>query len=576
MSRPPLQLALLDAIGPFFRGLNRRRINWSKIPFADLPTDEDGADAFWERLRADMADIAGKALEMGFNAITLDDVAHLVVHPDYEPELRRRTAFLAGQFQGIVKLFQAAGLKVFVTSDFLVASPGVIRKIGSSRSAARNFYLGTLGLFFESFPHVDGVILRVGESDGVDVRDPLCSHLAAKSAPCVNRLLRHVLPLFERLNKTLIFRTWTVGAFAVGDLIWHRGRLRGVLEGIHSPALVVSMKPGESDFFRYLPLNRQFFRTDLPKIIELQARREYEGAGEFPSFCGWEFEKIAGELKSAGNVIGISVWCQTGGWHRFRRLTFLGDSSVWVEMNVVAAMEIFQRGGTAEDAIAKFFGPGKAGEASEFLRLADDVIRRLLYIEGFATQKLFFRRVRIPPLIHVFWDCVLVVEPVREILKRFVEDQPLALCQGEEAFAHFSRMRELASNLDLPVEDIDFMRDSMEMVLLARRFYFQSFTPETADGIEAAKSRYKALWPSGRRPRYRIKTSFEPSALRWPAARWLLRLVLRRRRGYRTVLDRFFTLTLLSWSYRLVVRSNPKAVPKTLRKAAMGVDAVIR
>ena len=252
------------------------------------------------------------------------------------------------------------------------------------------------------------------------------------------------------------------------------------------------MKHGESDFFRYLDLNEQFFRTGLPKIIELQARREYEGAGEFPSFDGWELEALARDLERATNVIGISVWCQTGGWHRFRRLAFLDSPPVWIELNALAAVEVFKYGRSADDAIEKYFGKANFAEAKEFLQHAEDVILRLLYIEGFARQTFFFRRVRIPPLIHVYWDSVLVVEPVREILSRLVSDHALALRQGEEAFAHFPRMRDLATKLNLPIEDINFMRDSFEMMLWARRFFFQPFSPETCAAIAEAKARYKA------------------------------------------------------------------------------------
>jgi len=571
-----MRLALIDAIGPFFRGLSARRINWSKIPFADLPMHGGESEEFWARLQEDIRVFARKALELGFNAVTLDDVAHLVSHPEYEPELRNRAEFLAGHFERIIRHFHDQQLGVYITSDFLAATPEIALRIGSRGLAARQFYLETLELLFKRFPEIDGVILRVGESDGVDVRDPLRSHLAARSAACVNRLLRFVIPRFEQLGKTLIFRTWTVGAFPLGDLIWHRGRLKRSLEGIQSPSLIISMKPGESDFFRHLPLSRQFFQTDLPKILELQARREYEGAGEFPSFCGWEFELIAKELEQASNVVGISVWCQTGGWHRLRRLTFLDDRSVWVEINAVAAIQVFLRGHSGDRMIEDYFGKDHFADAREFLQLIDDVILQLLYIEEFACQKLFFRRVRIPPLIHVFWDRILIVEPVREILRRFVSNHKLALSQGEEAYAKFPRILVLAAQLGLPVKDIEFMRDSLGMVLHARRFYFQPFRPEVAKDIEEAKIHYKAAWPKEGRPRYRVKTSFKPTALRWPAAQWFMRIVLRRRRGYRTVLDRLFTLTILSWAYALIARSHPKALPKTLRKSAMGVDAVIR
>jgi hypothetical protein len=59
-------------------------------------------------------------------------------------------------------------------------------------------------------------------------------------------------------------------------------------------------------------LNKAFFHVKQAKIIELQARREYEGAGEFPSYIGADCEHFARELEGAENMVGMSIWCQTG------------------------------------------------------------------------------------------------------------------------------------------------------------------------------------------------------------------------------------------------------------------------
>ena len=78
---------------------------------------------------------------------------------------------------------------------------------------------------------------------------------------------------------------------------------RHLNEGITSPALIVSMKYGESDFFRYLPLNRQFFRIDLPKIVEFCQAWALRGQGRTVKFKGnihgqdIEFEGTADELQ---------------------------------------------------------------------------------------------------------------------------------------------------------------------------------------------------------------------------------------------------------------------------------------
>jgi hypothetical protein len=336
------------------------------------------------------------------------------------------------------------------------------------------------------------------------------------------------------------------------------------------------MKYGESDFLRYLPLNRHFFDIDLPKIIELQARREYEGAGEYPSFIGWDCEHYARELVGARNVIGISVWCQTGGWHAFRRLAFLNPEALWIDLNATAALRIFKEGASVEQVVTSFFGSGKSATAIELLRLAEVVIRELLYIEEFARQKLFFRRVRIPPLLHVYWDSLFINQPVRRVLSQFIHDPDEAIRAGKAAFTHFDRMLELARQIDLPEEDLLFMRDTFALILLARSYYLLPADAELDEEIRSAKRAYKARWPRTVRQRYRIRLDLEPARLNRRTVNWLLGLLVRRHRGYRHVLDRLFTLNALSWIYFLFRTHHQKALPKFLRKTAMGIDSLFR
>ena len=324
-----MELFLIDAIGPFFRGCGRMRVNWSKIPFMDLL---DASPDDWAAIGEELREFARQVSAQGYNAVTLDDLAHLAPHPLHEPEVADRIDFLRGKFTGF----------------------------------------------------------------------------------------------FDMLHgKYLIFRTWTVGAHRIGDLIWHRGTLEKTLEGLDSPNLIVSMKHGEGDFFRYLPLNRAFFRAFFRvkkrKLLELQARREYEGAGEYPSFIGWACEGFARELSQVENVVGISVWCQTGGWHRFRRRAYLeaDGRDIWIRLNTEAAITVFRHGKPADSAVESLLGPERAFAALELLDHADTVIRELLYIRDFARQKLFFRRVRIPPLLHVYWDSLFINHGVRKVMRIF-------------------------------------------------------------------------------------------------------------------------------------------------------------
>ena len=94
------------------------------------------------------------------------------------------------------------------------------------------------------------------------------------------------------------------------------------------------------------------------------------------------------------------------------------------------------------------------------------------------------------------------------------------------------------------------------------------------DRIKEAKARYKMIWPSSQRPRYRVKTAFHPPRLRRRTIAWASHLLLRRRRNYRPVLDRLFTLNVLSLLYRLFRKRSQKSLPKFVRKSAMGIDTL--
>ena len=570
-----MELFLIDAISPFFRGYERARINWSKIPFMHLV---DASPDDWVAMEDELRQFASKVSAQGYNAVTLDDLAHLAPHPLHEPEVADRIAFLRGKFVRFFDMLHGEfGLRVYLTTDVLPMTPALASALGDDPAGLEAYYVGLVRGILNDFPQLAGLILRVGESDGNDVEDPIRTRLHLRNPAEANRLLRALLPEFEQLGKDLIFRTWTVGAHRIGDLIWHRGTLEKTLDGLDSPNLIVSMKHGESDFFRYLPLNRAFFRVKQRKIIELQARREYEGAGEYPSFIGWECERFAEELSQVENVVGISVWCQTGGWHRFRRRAYLekDDRDVWIRLNTEAAITVFKHKKSADSTVERLFDSERAPAILELLKHADTVIREIYYIGDFAKQKLFFRRVRIPPLLHVYWDSLFINHGLRKMMGHFVTDQQGVLIAGEEAGRLFPKMISLAQEANLPVDDIEHMRDFFALILLARRYYFLPFDETICTQIREAKMAYKIRWPKELRQRYRIKVSFDPFPLKRQTLALAARLLLRRKRGY-SWFDRIFTLYLSGYAYRLFRPRDPKKMPKFLRKSAMGVDTLFK
>ncbi|MBK1883719.1 hypothetical protein JIN85_14975 [Luteolibacter pohnpeiensis] len=572
-----MELFLIDAIGPFFRGYDKQRINWSKIPFQHLKTTEPGRREQWDQIAEDLRSVAGQVKAIGYNAVTLDDLAHLARHPAHEPEVAQRIEVFRDEFSRLFNILRDEfGLKIFLTSDVIPSTPAVDAIIGDDSGVLSTYYRQLVSQTLDDFPQLSGLILRIGESDGNDVRDPIRTRLHLRGPAETNRFLKDILTEFDQRGRTLILRTWTVGAHKIGDLIWHRRTLASTLAGIDSPNFVVSMKHGESDFFRYLPLNRAFFRISQPKILELQARREYEGAGEYPSFIGRDCERFQRELATADNVVGMSVWCQTGGWHRFKRLTFLESNhrDIWVRLSVLAAIGIFKNGQTVEQVIGTHF-PEKSTAILELLRDADTVVQEILYIEEFARMKLFFRRVRIPPLLHVYWDSLFINHAVRKVLRHFIRDPERVLRGGEAAALLFPPMIDNARKAGLPVDDIEHMRDLFGLILLARRYYLMPYDEELGKEIRAAKKTYKQRWPRKIRQRYRIKISFEPIRLTSRSLRIAAAVLLRRKRGYRLI-DHLFTLNLLGVAYRIFRPRDKRAMPKFLRKSAMGVDALFK
>lgn len=573
-----MQLLLIDAIGPFFRGLSKGRTNWSKIPFAHLPLEECERRRCFDRIGEDLRSFAAHVHQVGYNAVSLDDVAHLADHPWYEAEIRDMIALYRQEFRRLFAILREQGLAIYLTMDVLSLTPRLKGKLYGDERRINEFLSELLDQLLQDFKEIAGIIIRIGESDGRDVKDLFRSELHIRTPDQLNRLLETLLPIFERQCRHLILRTWTVGAYPVGDCIWRQSTLARSLEGITSPAFILSMKYGESDFFRYLPLNPQFFATKVQKIIELQARREYEGCGEYPSFIGGDYENYALQLQQAQNMVGISVWCQTGGWVPFRRLAFLDDGAVWTEINACVSLRIVAQGCSAREAVADYCrsqGIEQEEAVWELLQLSEAAVKELLYVPEYACEQRFFRRVRIPPLLAVYWNTIFINHSMRKLMRHFVSDSEACLAQAKTALEKIDRMRALAEQAGLPVADIDYMRHTFTLLALAREYYFLPYTEELREKLKQAKKDYKLQHPAGSRPRYKVKLSFKPLQVRRRYLGWLIDLLLRRQRRYR-LLDHLLTLHLLSFTYRLVHVSRPKLIPKFARKRAMGLEAIFK
>lgn len=566
---------ILDAIGPFFRASPPGRLNWSKIPFAHLEAEGRVRRELFPRIREDFRIVCENAVACGFNALSIDDLAHLHDHPTYPEDLRSRIRAYREEFAALYAIAAEHRLAVYVTTDIMFYHASIEASCGDDPKRLQARFAEALDDVFATFPEVQGLITRIGESDGLDVEGDFLSRLTIRNPRQARRWVEALLPVFARNRRRWIFRTWSVGAYRVGDLIWNRDTLRDIFDGIVSPWLTLSMKHGESDFFRHLPVSVQFHRGGLTRIVEMQARREYEGAGEYPSFIGPEVERIREELRHVPTMAGAMVWCQTGGWIRFRRLTFLDPEGIWNAINTWVTIRVLKDGYSAAEAVEGWrrrYAPQADGAALwELLRLSSEVVTHLLYIEEFARRKVYFRRLRIPPLLSVYWDHVLVNHGMRQIMRCFVTDGEAAVQSGERGLAQIDAMLALAERTGLRPEDIRFMRDSFEILALARVYYFREFSPEIVARLEQAREAYRARHAT----RYSVHLDFKPVPIRTARLRWYLRILFREQRGYRLV-DRIFTIRILGWLYPLLQRMGVSFLPAFSRKQAMGIDSVFK
>lgn len=566
---------IIDGIAPFFRGATRPRINWSKIPFADLEVDGQPDPVLLGHILKDFTTFCARASAYGFNAITLDDLAHLVNHPAYPAALRAKIQIYQRFYEQLFNIACRYELRPLITSDIMFFNETLDRESGGRLGPALDFLEAALKQFFARFPTVAGLVSRIGETDGLDVEGDFHSRLLVRSPAQARQCLKKLLPVFEDLNRWWIFRTWSVGAYRIGDLIWNRDTFSATFSSIRSNRLILSMKYGESDFFRYLPLNKQFFRGTLPRLVEMQARREYEGAGEYPAFIGSDYEYYRYRLKYAPSMVGVMVWCQTGGWTRFRRLTFGEESSVWNEINTWVAVRLFRDGATAAEAVESWrarFAPRMDGSRLlRLLRLSEEVINELLYIDEFARQKIFFRRLRVPPLLSVFWDRILINHAMRQFMRCFVKEGEAKVLQGQGALEKIKAMQELARELNLPWSDLEFMHDTFAILAAAREYYFRDYSPALAERLTLMRDQYRTRHST----RYSIHLDFRPIHLKRATMQKALNVLFRKKRGYR-LLDRIFTIRVLSWIYPLVKRRGDQLMPAFSRKQAMGIDSLFK
>lgn len=554
-------LSILDAIGPFFVQSNKEgTTNWSKIPFAELETNGRLDPVKTEQALTNLRLFLERTAHLNSSAISIDDIAHLADFDFYPAALRAKLAQYREFYGRIFSLALEFDKAVYVTTDVMFSNPYLHARTRGKFATSLQLFADALEQVLSQFP-VAGVIMRIGEADGVDVVGDFHSGLFLKTPKQANRFLKHLLPIFERRERQLIFRTWTVGAHPIGDLIWNRRTYDRVFRDIESERLIISMKYGESDFYWYeeQQLNPLFLRGTHKKMLELQTRREREGFGMHPYYVGWEYETYLQQARNNPHFVGCTVWCQSGGWSKRRDLTYLHDSSPWNELNTCATFALIHQTSSPETAIVDFFQGKKA--MVEFVRLFTTAMSRLLYVSGFADRTLYFRRFRIPPLLWLFWDHI-TINPffIRWHQFFFNTHKPLP-------FAKIDRIASLGKRLRVP--DIDFQIASLRMFVSCRRLLAGQNSKKHLRQLDAFERSYPDTY------RFSVSPGWKTAASASRFSRSSLSCLIRKRAHYRRIDHLFLSRAISSIAYKCAFPLIRKKMPSFVNGQAMDLKSVL-
>lgn len=424
------------------------------------------------------------SLANGFNAVAFPGFVEFVTFdgvpggPVYlEGDDHRDKAFaLVEAFSPFWERADELGVKVFLRTDML-ALTGPLEQYLTDRFGSLDtenpelwdVYAAGLDELYAAAPALDGVLVRIGEAGPVyDVEGwDYYSALEVTTVDAVRAMLETFSAQAEASDREVVFRTWSVGVGAVGDMHTNAESYEAVLGGLDSPALIVSTKYTLGDFYTWLPLNDTLEQGSQRRIVEFQSRREFENFGAFPNDLGTEYQAALQQLLEANDRIeGIWVWTQDGGPWRAGPMTLYLKAGFWqlYELNTQVAASLARDPDADVAAVTAAWArewfsedPATVEAIAEAMTASRDAIAQGMYIEPFAKQRVFAIGLEPPPMMWIFeWDILTGDSAVLDVLYAIVRDSAAepaggvqaAVSGGEQAIAAVERMRDTVTATD--------------------------------------------------------------------------------------------------------------------------------
>lgn len=431
--------------------------------------------------------------EYGFNGVIFNGFLEFLnfdnlgdgrnVYP-INSEYRERHQALRIYFSRLFNFAEEIGMRVILKTDMMVLTEPLrqyidseIGGMNSHNKALWQIYAAGFEELLSTFPQLDGLMIRIGEAGSVYNLEgwDYYSVLNVKTDASVRLMLESFLTVAEKHNKDVFFRSWSVGIGDIGDLHVNAATYERVLGSIHSPKLIVSTKYGQGDFYSYLPVNPTLKTGSHKRIIEYQARREFEAFGAFPDYLMPLHQFSLNDIMDSNpNIAGLWLWTQEGGPQRAGPMLLYPFHGLWqlLDVNIysTAQLALAPRKDINEittEWIHNNFSENQEAQRQflELLELSYLSILKGHYIGEFAGKLIRLQQYVMPPSSW-HWDIVsgshsalgLTYEICRENWEQAIEE-------GFEAVTLVNRMLALIREIDpYAVKDVALLSKIEESI----------------------------------------------------------------------------------------------------------------
>jgi hypothetical protein len=432
---------------------------FSDVMLPQAPYVDQAALAVAER---DLDAYAAHVLAEGYNAIAVPGFLEyltfdgLGVYDEGDDHVARALA-MREAFGPLWQHLHDLGLKVYFRTDMLALSTPLQHyledRFGGLTTEDPDLwgvYAQGLDELYAAMPYVDGVLIRIGEAGTVYDQQgwDYYSSLDVTTVAAVRAMLTAFTDEADRVDRDVIFRTWSVGVGAVGDMHTSPDSYHAVLDGLDSPHLIVSTKYTLGDFYSWQPLNDTLETGDQRRIIELQSRREFEGYGALPNDLGPLYQLALRRFLAANpHIEGIWTWTQDGGPWRAGPLTLELKAGFWqlYELNTIQAARLARDPDADPAQITADWAfhylsrdPVTVAAIGELMAQSRVAITHGLYIPPYAEQRVFAIGLEPPPMMWIFeWDILTGDSAVLDLIYAVSRDAgrlPEATTGGDDAF----------------------------------------------------------------------------------------------------------------------------------------------